>query len=425
MTDEPLASRSFRPNDQIAFARLSSDWNPMHLDEAFARRSQMGAPVVHGIHTLAWAADAVLQRFPFKIANIRAQIPAAAIPRRTCIGANSRPQRQPDRIRGGGGKHGGRADQAFIGARKISWLERAVAAAGACADVAACRSPFRRPRRSGRRRCDRRWRRPIAIPRAFGRDRRCGRQGAACDVADCRHGVPGTALAVCRAGGELRCRRRAAKRPRLCGEEGRCAISFAADRRCGLRYLRPAGCLRPAGSAVPTGHRRDIRAGCREPVRRTKIAHCRRLARAWRSDGEDRRCRRRTCCHHLQGQPARGRAALRRNSRRRRPMRNPALRRADAGERATRAAGRDRLLLLLRDPEDISAQVGFVRAGKAAHVPELLCRRLLRPVHRAGSMPDRESSPCSIRRRQPSTRASAPRRNMPWRRWQAKSWQST
>jgi acyl dehydratase/NAD(P)-dependent dehydrogenase (short-subunit alcohol dehydrogenase family) len=73
MTDELLASRSFNPNDQIVFARLSSDWNPMHLDQAFARRTQVGAPVVHGIHTLAWAANAVLRASPFKIANIKAR----------------------------------------------------------------------------------------------------------------------------------------------------------------------------------------------------------------------------------------------------------------------------------------------------------------------------------------------------------------
>ncbi len=75
MTDEPLASRSFSPDDQVAFARLSSDWNPMHLDQAFARRTQFGAPVVHGIHTLAWAANVLLARFPTKIATIRARFP--------------------------------------------------------------------------------------------------------------------------------------------------------------------------------------------------------------------------------------------------------------------------------------------------------------------------------------------------------------
>jgi acyl dehydratase/NAD(P)-dependent dehydrogenase (short-subunit alcohol dehydrogenase family) len=73
MTNETLASRSFSLDDQIAFARLSLDWNPMHLDQAFARRTQVGARVVHGIHNLAWAANAVLQRFPLEVANIRAR----------------------------------------------------------------------------------------------------------------------------------------------------------------------------------------------------------------------------------------------------------------------------------------------------------------------------------------------------------------
>ena len=69
----PLASRSFSLDDQIAFAKLSSDFNPMHLDQAFARRTQVGAPVVHGIHNLAWAADAVLRAFPIPLANIGAR----------------------------------------------------------------------------------------------------------------------------------------------------------------------------------------------------------------------------------------------------------------------------------------------------------------------------------------------------------------
>src|SRR3978361_1255383 len=73
MTDEPLATRIFHLDDQNAFARLSSDWNPMHLDQAFARRTQVGSPVVHGIHNLAWAANAVLQSWPLQVSNIRAR----------------------------------------------------------------------------------------------------------------------------------------------------------------------------------------------------------------------------------------------------------------------------------------------------------------------------------------------------------------
>jgi acyl dehydratase len=68
-----LASRIFTQADQIAFAKLSSDFNPMHLDAAFARRTQMGAVVVHGIHHLTWAIDSVLRAFPVRLAHLRAR----------------------------------------------------------------------------------------------------------------------------------------------------------------------------------------------------------------------------------------------------------------------------------------------------------------------------------------------------------------
>jgi hypothetical protein len=75
MTDEILASRNFTLDDQLAFARLSSDFNPMHLDRNFARRTQAGAPVVHGIHNLLWAIDAMLRSFPFDIWSIKVRFP--------------------------------------------------------------------------------------------------------------------------------------------------------------------------------------------------------------------------------------------------------------------------------------------------------------------------------------------------------------
>ena len=40
---------SFNQNDQIEFAKLSGDWNPIHVDPVFARRTIYGQ-VVHGIH---------------------------------------------------------------------------------------------------------------------------------------------------------------------------------------------------------------------------------------------------------------------------------------------------------------------------------------------------------------------------------------
>src|SRR4030088_3525056 len=58
MTDEELPSRIFSLDDQIAFARLSSDWNPMHLDRAFARRTQVGAAVVDGRYKIPRCAGA-------------------------------------------------------------------------------------------------------------------------------------------------------------------------------------------------------------------------------------------------------------------------------------------------------------------------------------------------------------------------------
>src|SRR3981081_3451902 len=72
MTDAPLASRIFTRGDQFAFARLSGDFNPMHLDAEFARRTQAGAPVVHGIHNLLWAMDTLLASHRFDIKNITA-----------------------------------------------------------------------------------------------------------------------------------------------------------------------------------------------------------------------------------------------------------------------------------------------------------------------------------------------------------------
>jgi acyl dehydratase/NAD(P)-dependent dehydrogenase (short-subunit alcohol dehydrogenase family) len=57
-----VASRSFEPEDQKQFAELSGDFNPIHIDPIAARRTQPGAPVVHGIHALLWALDVIAAR---------------------------------------------------------------------------------------------------------------------------------------------------------------------------------------------------------------------------------------------------------------------------------------------------------------------------------------------------------------------------
>jgi hypothetical protein len=54
-----VARKVFEMPDQQRFGELSGDLNPMHFDRVYSRRTQAGAPVVHGIHTLLWLLNAV------------------------------------------------------------------------------------------------------------------------------------------------------------------------------------------------------------------------------------------------------------------------------------------------------------------------------------------------------------------------------
>ena len=55
-----LDRHAFGDDDQDRFARLSGDWNPMHVDPVAARREMFGERVVHGLHGLLRALDAYL-----------------------------------------------------------------------------------------------------------------------------------------------------------------------------------------------------------------------------------------------------------------------------------------------------------------------------------------------------------------------------
>jgi acyl dehydratase/NADP-dependent 3-hydroxy acid dehydrogenase YdfG len=70
-----LAARRFGMADQLAFAALSGDYNPMHMDVLAARRTQAGAPVVHGMHALLWALEelAAAELIGPPLCEIRAQ----------------------------------------------------------------------------------------------------------------------------------------------------------------------------------------------------------------------------------------------------------------------------------------------------------------------------------------------------------------
>src|SRR5215469_14810656 len=72
---KPLARRVFSSADQERFAAVSGDRNPMHMDALLARRTQAGAPVVHGMHVLLWALDALATAHPRlgPLQSVRAQ----------------------------------------------------------------------------------------------------------------------------------------------------------------------------------------------------------------------------------------------------------------------------------------------------------------------------------------------------------------
>jgi MaoC like domain/short chain dehydrogenase len=52
-----MTQRVFTSDDQVAFAKLSGDFNPLHLDPVLARRLLFGRQVVHGLHALLWSLD--------------------------------------------------------------------------------------------------------------------------------------------------------------------------------------------------------------------------------------------------------------------------------------------------------------------------------------------------------------------------------
>ena len=52
-----IDTKAFTEFDQQAFAEFSGDYNPIHMDDVYARRSITGYQIVHGMHLLIWAID--------------------------------------------------------------------------------------------------------------------------------------------------------------------------------------------------------------------------------------------------------------------------------------------------------------------------------------------------------------------------------
>ena len=57
-----MLARTFSLENQISFAEISGDFNPLHVDPIIARRLLYGEPVVHGIHAVLWAIDVWLKK---------------------------------------------------------------------------------------------------------------------------------------------------------------------------------------------------------------------------------------------------------------------------------------------------------------------------------------------------------------------------
>lgn len=61
---------SIQLDESLAFSRLSGDYNPLHVDPIYARRTPFGSTVVHGIHLLLASLDRAIDA-----ENLRALVP--------------------------------------------------------------------------------------------------------------------------------------------------------------------------------------------------------------------------------------------------------------------------------------------------------------------------------------------------------------
>jgi hypothetical protein len=57
-----LKANEFNLDNQFLFAHLSGDYNPIHTDEIFSRRTLYGQSIVHGVYSVMWAIESLIDK---------------------------------------------------------------------------------------------------------------------------------------------------------------------------------------------------------------------------------------------------------------------------------------------------------------------------------------------------------------------------
>eukprot|EP00298_Acanthocystis_sp_HF-20_P004034 c14382_g1_i1.p1 GENE.c14382_g1_i1~~c14382_g1_i1.p1 ORF type:complete len:307 (-),score=131.34 c14382_g1_i1:41-916(-) len=72
------------PKNQTSIYRLSGDYNPLHIEDTFAKRAGFERPIVHGLCTLGYTVRLVLQEFagsdPKKFKAVKARFSSPVLP---------------------------------------------------------------------------------------------------------------------------------------------------------------------------------------------------------------------------------------------------------------------------------------------------------------------------------------------------------